>query len=216
MPSLDTEHKVKGSMASWADQMEHLDEGEDMDTLPPPQEVIDGKNKIVTEYKLNDNGKKVKIVRYYKIENRRVPQAVAQRKSWKKFGLSSNDPPGPNPATTIISEDIFMQFVGNRDESGDPNSGVDTEDDVMKKLQNSGKGMVQCRYCGMDHWSLKCPYKDKLNQINKDGTGPSAPDGQPQARTSVRSGSKLSNFGHGIVGCRWTRRASRPSTCRPT
>ena len=183
MPSLDTDHKVKGGMASWADQMEHLDDGDDMDTLPPPQEVIDGNNKIVTEYKLNENGKKVKVVRYYKIERRRVPQAVAQRKAWKKFGLSANDPPGPNPATTIISEDIFMQFVGNRDE--DMNSGVDAEDDALKKLQNSGKGMVQCRYCGMDHWSLKCPYKDKLNQINKDAPGPSAAEGQQQVSTSL-------------------------------
>jgi len=166
MPSADMEPKVK---ASWADQMDDNEEHSD-DELPQSTEVISGDNKIVTEYKKNENGKKVKIIRYYKIEKRRVPQSIARRKSWKKFGMSSRDPPGPNPATTIISEDIFMQFVGTRDE--DMSSGLETEDDAIKKLQNTGKGMVQCRHCGMDHWSLKCPYKDKLGTLNKETAPP--------------------------------------------
>jgi len=119
----------------------------------------------------------VKVIRYYKIEKRRVPQSIARRKNWKKFGMSGGDPPGPNPATTIISEDIFMQFVGNLG-NDDQNNGMDGEDDALKKLQSSGKGMVQCRHCGMDHWSLKCPYKDKLGSLslNKD-TPPPEPSG---------------------------------------
>ena len=49
------------------------------------------------------------------------------------------------------------------------NSGLETEvDDALKKLQISGKGMVQCRHCRMDHWLLKCPYKDQLAQLNKE------------------------------------------------
>ena len=166
MPSADMEPKVK---ASWADQMDDNEEHSD-DELPHTTELISGDNKIVTEYKRNDSGKKVKIIRYYKIEKRRVPQSIARRKSWKKFGMSVKDPPGPNPATTIISEDICLQFVGNLNE--DVNSGLETEDDALKKLQNTGKGMVQCRHCGMDHWSLKCPYKDKLGTLNKDTPPP--------------------------------------------
>jgi len=188
MPSAsEMESRVK---PSWADQMDdHVgDEAFDAvndDELPPNTEVIRGDTKVVTEYKLNENGKKVKVIRYYKIEKRRVPKSIAKRKNWKKFGSASKDPPGPNPATTIISEDIFMQFVGNRDE--DPVTTHETEDDALNKLKNSGKGMVQCRHCGMDHWSLKCPYKDRLGEmgVNKDANNATGLDSASQARNQI-------------------------------
>lgn len=65
--------------------------------------------KIVTEYGIDDDNKKFKVVRHYKVEKRQVAKAVAQRKSWAKFGLSREDKPGPNPATTIVSEEVMMQ-----------------------------------------------------------------------------------------------------------
>lgn len=52
---------------SWADEVE-IDQG----ALPPPSEVVENGLKIVTEYKYDNDNKKVKIVRTYKIEKRVV------------------------------------------------------------------------------------------------------------------------------------------------
>ena len=46
--------------SSWADEIEEVDES----TLPPPSEKMLGDNKIVTSFKFNEDGKKVKVVRY--------------------------------------------------------------------------------------------------------------------------------------------------------
>ncbi|KAH0507008.1 Eukaryotic translation initiation factor 3 subunit G [Microtus ochrogaster] len=70
------------------------------DPLPPPKEVINGNIKTVTEYKIDEDGKKFKIVRTFRIETRKASKAVTRRKNWKKFGNSEFDPPGPNVATT--------------------------------------------------------------------------------------------------------------------
>lgn len=53
--------------SSWADEVE-VDQG----ALPPPSEVVENGLKIVTEYKYDNDNKKVKIVRTYKIEKRVV------------------------------------------------------------------------------------------------------------------------------------------------
>lgn len=53
--------------SSWADEVE-LEGG----ALPPPTEIRVNDFKIVTEYKYNEDDKKFKIVRTYKIEKRIV------------------------------------------------------------------------------------------------------------------------------------------------
>ncbi|KAK2168029.1 hypothetical protein LSH36_21g06004 [Paralvinella palmiformis] len=149
---MDAESDTK---PSWADQVEL---GED-DTLPPPHEDFDENKgtKTITEIKFNDDGKKVKIVKTYKIETRKVSKSIARRKTLKKFGAASGDPPGPNPANTYISEDVFFQFVRNMEHR------ADDEDDPLSKLKNHK--MVSCRICKGDHWTTRCPYKDTLAPI---------------------------------------------------
>jgi len=187
MPPFEVE-----DMTSWADRVE-LEEATDGD-LPAPTEHFDERKgvKIVTEYKFNEDGKKVKIVRTFKIERRKVAKSIATRKStWKKFGASKNDKPGPDPATTIPSEEIYMQFVSAKDGDAGAATAAAQDDDPMNKLK--GQKIVQCRVCKGDHWTTKCPYKDKLAPIgeklpddvdSKEGTptgGPGADSAAPSA-----------------------------------
>lgn len=145
MPALD---EIK---SSWADEVE-LDSG----SLPPPTEIIENGQKIVTEYKYNKDDKKVKVVRTYKITRLVVPKSIAMRKNWSKFGDSSNDKPGPNPQTTMVSEDVYMQFVSNKEEE-------QKSDNALDSLKNIAK----CRICEGEHWSLSCPYKGTAYEAGK-------------------------------------------------
>ncbi|XP_035683235.1 eukaryotic translation initiation factor 3 subunit G-like isoform X3 [Branchiostoma floridae] len=174
MPSVEPDNKP-----SWADQVEDLDDDvDDVPTtsgsskvdahitlsdeeLPPPEEVIDGDTKVITEYSINDEGKKVKIIRTYRVETRKASKTIARRKAWPKFGDSEYDGPGPNPSTTAICDDIFMTFVTNKEEALN-----DKEEDPMAKLK--GTRIVQCRICKGDHWTTKCPYKDTLGPIQEE------------------------------------------------
>eukprot|EP00088_Acartia_fossae_P004541 TRINITY_DN1194_c0_g1_i1.p2 TRINITY_DN1194_c0_g1~~TRINITY_DN1194_c0_g1_i1.p2 ORF type:complete len:292 (-),score=133.26 TRINITY_DN1194_c0_g1_i1:52-927(-) len=154
-------------MSSWADEIEN-----ESNNLPPPREEIKGDTKIVTEYTVKGE-KKVKTVRTYKIEKKMVPKAIAQRKAWNKFGSSQSDKPGPNASTTVVSEEIMMQFITNKEEA------QQEEQQDHDKLKASLKGNVKCRICKMDHWTKECPYKDDLGAIKeslaaleKEGGGP--------------------------------------------
>ena len=149
---------------SWADQMED----DDSHYLPPDTERMDGNTKIVTHYEMIE-GKKTRFVRYYKIHKIKVPRSIAERKSWRKFGKASNDPPGPNPSNTNICDEVQMDFP--REKENQLNSAMNQQD--PQKM----KGLVKCRYCDMDHWSTSCPYKDKLAVKNPEKDMGSAPGG---------------------------------------
>lgn len=149
--------------SSWADEVE--DES-NKGPLPPSTEVFENGFKVVTEYKFNDDDKKVKIVRTYKIEKRTVSKSIAARKTWPKFGASKDDKPGPDPATTIVSEDVYMHFLSAKEEEN-----LKMEEDALEKLKaNPEKGAVKCRTCNGEHWTSKCPYKgsDALAKVNMD------------------------------------------------
>lgn len=137
MPAIDD---IK---SSWADEVE-LDSG----GLPRPTEVHENGLKIMTEYKYNNDDKKVKVVRTYKITKQIVPKSVAKRKVWAKFGDSEHDKPGPNPQTTMVTEDVHMQFVTNKE-----------EEKASENLLDPLKSMAKCRICNGEHWSVNCPFK---------------------------------------------------------
>ncbi|KAM7426175.1 Eukaryotic translation initiation factor3 subunit G [Porites harrisoni] len=178
MPVLDKDTDEK---PSWADLVE---EGES-DHLPPGSEVIEGDTKIVTEFKRNEDGKLLKIVRTFKIETKRVSKVIAKRKLWKKFGDAKNDGPGPNPSTTTVTDDVFLILTSNKEDLQQEN------DDPLKKLSQSQQKIVQCRHCKGDHWTTKCPYKDQLEMIqsqvndSKPSTGAAAGTAEPSAASKT-------------------------------
>jgi len=159
-------------ISSWADEIE---EG-DATVLPPTSEKIKGDIKTVTDYMFNEDGKKVKVVRTYKIERKMVPKAIAERRAWPKFGMSRTDKPGPNPQTTVVAEEIWMNFFANKEEH-EKDTGEKTALDILK---SSNKGVVKCRICKEDHWTTQCPYKDTLGPLRESLTGPIEGEGEKE------------------------------------
>jgi len=150
--------------SSWADEIE---EG-DTSTLPTSSTTVKGDTKVVVDYSFNEDNKKVKTIRTYKIERKMVPKIVAERRNnWHKFGMSRDDKAGPNPQTTVVAEEIWMQFVANKDENE-----KDKETSSLDKLADSKRGIVKCRICKEDHWTTQCPYKDTLGPLRESLTGP--------------------------------------------
>ena len=97
-----------------------------------------------------------KITSIFRLEKVKVPKTVAERKSWPKFGEASNDPPGVNSATTVVSDEVFMQYLTKTED-------VDKSEPTATVIPS-----IKCRYCKGDHWSAKCPLKDILqDKINE-------------------------------------------------
>ncbi|XP_055328457.1 eukaryotic translation initiation factor 3 subunit G-like [Paramacrobiotus metropolitanus] len=129
----------------WAGELEDKLEG-------PKIEIgtkIIGDRKVVTEIR-EENGQRQKVVSEYKIVVKRVPKAVAQRKLWKKFGDALDDPPGPQTATTVVAEEIQMQFITGREDV----MGTDAPTIGIKD-----KAQVLCRTCGGNHWTTQCQFQ---------------------------------------------------------
>ena len=83
--------------------------GQDVHIIILRHHIPNCKNKKITRSII------LQVVKTFKVETKKFHKSIARRKAWKKFGLAENDPPGPNPANTIISEEIYMQFVHSKD-----------------------------------------------------------------------------------------------------
>lgn len=128
-------------------------------------EII-GDKKYVIFYKKDEDGIIYKHTKIYRLEKHeiKIPKKVAERRKWTKFGVSKGLPPGPDTASTNrVCDEVFFEFTNN-------NKIVDdTEDTELGILGNNNKNVVTCKYCGGNHWSIKCKNKpDKLNTDNKD------------------------------------------------
>jgi len=174
---------------NWAD-----DDGvEERVALPAPSEVSNPDGTITTtEWRYNEDGKKVKITRKIKrsTQVREVSHAVAERKHWAKFGAEKGKPAGPDRATTTVAED--MQFkVSAGGQKAEPE-----QDESAKLKAQLGSKKIACRICKGDHFTSKCPIKDTLEGA---GMGDLLAGGEPplddaptpaEAMASAAGGSK--------------------------
>jgi translation initiation factor 3 subunit G len=62
----------------------------------------------------------------------------------------------------VVSEEIIMNFVHNKDES---EKDASEDKSAIQRLAAENKGVVKCRICKEDHWTTMCPYKDTLGPL---------------------------------------------------
>ncbi|KND04992.1 translation initiation factor eIF3 core subunit g [Spizellomyces punctatus DAOM BR117] len=148
---------------NWAEDVEDNEAEYDADDLPAPttREEADG-TRVTIEYKLNDDGKKVKIVRKTKMRliRAQVNHAVAERKNkWKKFGEVAGLSAGPDTNSTSYGEKVFLKLSSTIKDHDMPQPS-DEVDSLKKALAAAAKSKISCRICKGDHWTSKCPFKD--------------------------------------------------------
>ncbi|ORY73078.1 eukaryotic translation initiation factor 3 subunit G-domain-containing protein [Leucosporidium creatinivorum] len=144
------------ALQSWADDVESHD-------FPPRTETTD-KDGITTivEYKLNDEGKKVKVTRKIKrtLVKSKVNHVVAERMGWTKFGAEKGHKAGPDTATTTVGENVRLKLTAGGIKKDEP------EEDSHSALQAQLAGRkITCRLCQGDHYTTRCPYKDTLGEV---------------------------------------------------
>lgn len=139
------------------------------DEVPENQPLIktneDGTKTIIT-YRLNDEGKKVKVTQKVReiVVKETVNKEVAKRKKWAKFGEEKNSAPGPDYRTTQVGESVTLRL-------GTSWKAIEREEEEKRaeeaKLGTNAR-KITCRYCQGAHFSAKCPFKDSLASLEPD------------------------------------------------
>lgn len=132
------------------------------DQLPPPTEKIDGDTKILTEYKFDEEGKKIKITKTYQIVRNEVTKGVLKRRQWRPFGKAQSE--DEKREATNMDEEIFMQFINQKDTET-------VEDDPWAKALEANKSLFKCRACMGNHATAQCPLGGKPDDLNNDMVG---------------------------------------------
>ena len=164
------------SRPDWADDVSESDQI-DSSALPPPVTTVnkDG-TKTTVSYRLDDQGRKIKVTRRTRttVHKERVNPVVAERREWTKFGLEKGKPKGPQPDTTSVGENIV--FRPSRDwknvQAEEAKSGGGKAEEKSLKEQLRDK-KVKCRICQGEHFTARCPFKDTMAPAD-DGATPVA------------------------------------------
>lgn len=154
------------NIGSWADAG---DEG----AAPEIIHNEDGTKTVVT-YRLNQDGKKVKItqkIKDVKVQEK-VHPSIAKRKTWAKFGKEKNSAPGPDTSTTQLGEKVELKLgLSWKQDEREEEANKTAHRDQAVAIQT-----IKCRTCGGDHYTSKCPFKDTLGIGKPSGDAASAVD----------------------------------------
>lgn len=140
---------------SWGDMNDDEEKTPHFTTMGP-----DG-IKTITEFRTDDEGNKIKIVRKVKEtkEVTRVHKAVVERRKWKKFGKAADAPPGPEPNVTYRSHEFINLQLRPRKEREE----ADNLNEEQRKKLAGKSSIVVCSYCKeRGHFSLKCPKRGNI------------------------------------------------------
>ncbi|ERF69689.1 Eukaryotic translation initiation factor 3 subunit G [Endocarpon pusillum Z07020] len=161
------------SRPDWADDVSEPDLS-DPNALPAPvtRTNKDG-TKTTISYRIDENGRRVKTTRRTRttIHRERVNPAIAERRSWPKFGLEKGKPKGPQPDTTSIAENMQFRPSVNwkavQAEEAKSGANVTSEEKAKKDALKDKK--VKCRICGGEHFTARCPYKETMAPVEEGG-----------------------------------------------
>jgi len=179
-----------------------LDDGE----LPETDVTIVNGVKTIVSWTLLENGKAEKRTRVFKIEQRKVvvSKSVMKRRQLPKFGCAKNNEPGPDSASTnIVGDDVYLELRSKKKLEHD---GAEEENSVKKMLEGKAR-LVMCRICKGEHWTTKCPYKDKLGIPKQDDE--EGGDGAPKPTEDGAPPTGAPGAG-GVVGSRYVPPRQRP------
>eukprot|EP01113_Clastostelium_recurvatum_P014748 TRINITY_DN1805_c0_g1_i2.p1 TRINITY_DN1805_c0_g1~~TRINITY_DN1805_c0_g1_i2.p1 ORF type:complete len:271 (-),score=63.35 TRINITY_DN1805_c0_g1_i2:47-859(-) len=173
MPSVE----VPAAQPKWGD--------EDNEDMFPPEGVIDENGiKTTVEFRENEKGQRVKVVRRVRVVKKvvRKNKRAEERRKWKKFGECAGLPAGPEAGITAIGDEISLVL------------GV-AEKQEKKPADMSVSLGIQCRICGKagEHWTSKCPYRtESSGDVPPDEDAPAAEAGGPgkYVPPSRRAGAK--------------------------
>ncbi|PKY02862.1 eIF-3 RNA-binding subunit [Aspergillus campestris IBT 28561] len=152
-----------GNRADWAD-----DEEFDDPSALPAQQVTTNKDgtKTVVSYRLNDDGKKVKVTRRIKttVVREHVNPQMAERRSWPKFGLEKGHAAGPSFETTSVGENIAFRPSVNWKAQAAETEKEGEKGGIKDQLKDK---KVKCRICSGEHFTARCPFKDTMAPVEE-------------------------------------------------
>lgn len=132
----------------WADE-DIDDSAEDGITETEPDE---NGIKTITTITTQEDGSRVKTVKKVKVVKKvhKINKNIEKRKTWEKFGEALS---GDSRGNTTIGEEVFLELKTKSKQSA--------QEKIEKDLVPMG---IVCRACNKvgDHWTSKCPYKDRL------------------------------------------------------